>query len=70
MKESGHFSSLRARERRGAISSGPQVALQWDPTLENKKAACITETPVVAQDSGLDPRALSKSIPKLRSLDT
>lgn len=39
-------------------------------TLESKKEACLSEMPVVAQDSRLAPQALSESIPKLQSLDT
>lgn len=35
-----------------------------------KQPALQIRPPVVAQDGGLDPRALSKSIPELRSLDT
>lgn len=35
-----------------------------------KQPALQKRPPVVAQDGGLDPRALSKSIPKLQSLDT
>lgn len=67
MEGPGQLSSLHRRESWGVSSSEPQVGFTLCDSL---RAACIPDMPVVAQDSRLAPRALSESIPKLRSLDT